>query len=126
MGEAFGIVLLEAMATGRPVVASSLPGVRTVAVERVNGLLAEPGNADDLAAKLRALLDDPLLRARMGAAGRRLVEQQYTWPRIGARLEQLYVAVLAEAKRASGRRPSSARRTAPDAAGATRERGGAG
>lgn len=120
MGEAFGIVLLEAMATGRSVVASGLPGVRTVAVDGVAGLLAEPGDADDLAARLRALLDDPRLRARMGEAGRRLVEQQYAWPRIGARLEHLYYDVLAEAERSRTRRPSRSGRAAPDAPVGTR------
>ena len=119
MGEAFGIVLLEAMATGRPVVASRLPGVRTVAVDGMTGLLAEPGTADDLASKLRTLLDDPPLRARMGEAGRWLVEQQYAWPRIGERLEQLYVGVLAQAESSGSRRPSRPGRTPPSSPAGT-------
>lgn len=90
MGEAFGVVLLEAMATARPVVASRLPGVRTVVVEEQTGLLAEPGDVGDLAAKLRTLLADPTRARAMGLAGRALVERQYDWAQIGTRIEGLY------------------------------------
>jgi glycosyltransferase involved in cell wall biosynthesis len=96
-GEAFGLVLVESMATGTPVVASRLPGVRAVVDDGVTGLLAAPGDADELAEKIRVMLADPGLRARMGAAGRRKVEQCYDWSRIGSRLEELYARALAMA-----------------------------
>lgn len=103
-GEAFGMVLLEAMACGTPVVASNLPGVRTVVRDGETGLLAEPGDPVDLAEKLDRLLADPALRARMGEAGRRRVETHYDWRAIGERLETLYVEVLKEGASQAGAR----------------------
>jgi len=93
-GEAFGLVIVEAMATGKPVVASRLPGVRSVVDDGTTGLLAEPGDAADLAAKLRVALDDPILARRMGARGRQKVEERYDWRRIAARLERFYLEAL--------------------------------
>ncbi len=94
MGEAFGLVLLEAMACGRPVIASNLPGVRSVVSDGENGLLSTPGDGDELAAKIRLLLGDPARRQAMGRRGRAKVEVKYAWPRINARLEQVYREVL--------------------------------
>ena len=77
--EAFGIVLLEAMAVGRPVVVSDLPtGVRMLVKDGVNGFRFPPGDARALAAAIRRIIDDPRAAGRMGEAGRRLVEEQYT------------------------------------------------
>jgi glycosyltransferase involved in cell wall biosynthesis len=96
-GEAFGMVLLEAMASGRPVIASDLPGVRSVVVDGIDGFLVEPGNVDALAAKLELFARmSRTERLRFGAAGRRKVEQRYDWERIGRNLEALYLNVLAE------------------------------
>lgn len=94
MGEAFGMVLIEAMACARPVIASNLPGVRSVVRDGEDGLLIEPGNIADLAAKIQQLLDDPQRRQEMGRRGRAKVERQYAWNAIGARLEQTYYEVL--------------------------------
>lgn len=97
-GEAFGMVLLEAMASGRPVIATDLPGVRSVVADGVDGFLVPPANAPALAeaiGKIASMPDDA--RAAMGAAGRAKVEREYGWERIGDRLETLYAAVLAEA-----------------------------
>jgi glycosyltransferase involved in cell wall biosynthesis len=96
-GEAFGLVLLEAMASGKPVVASDLPGVRSVVETGEDGLLVQPRNPDDLAAKLVTLLDAPQLRSQMGKRGRAKVEQRYGWRAIGARLEAVYEKVLSAA-----------------------------
>jgi glycosyltransferase involved in cell wall biosynthesis len=98
-GEAFGLVLVESMATATPVVASSLPGVRTVVDDGETGFLVAPGDPHDLAAKLRTLLADQGLRARMGAAGRRKVEQRYDWSRIGVQLEGLYASATGPTSR---------------------------
>jgi glycosyltransferase involved in cell wall biosynthesis len=94
MGEAFGLVLLEAMASGRPVVASNLPGVRSVVNDGEDGLLIEPGDVGDLADKMRTLLDDAQRRREMGERGRNKVEARYDWPQIIPRLAQVYERVL--------------------------------
>lgn len=94
MGEAFGLVLLEAMACEKPVIASNLPGVRSVVHEGVDGLLAKPGDVHDLAEKMRMLLDDPSKRQEMGKRGRAKVEKQYAWPVIIPRLVRVYKQVL--------------------------------
>jgi len=89
-GEAFGLVLLEAMASGLPVVASNLAGVRNVFRNEIDGLLCRPGNARDLAYKLKTLLLDDDLRSRMASAGRELVEKKYSWTHIAGELDGLY------------------------------------
>ena len=80
--EPFGIVLLEAMASGLPVVASRVGGIPTVVRENESGLLVRPGDPEALAAALQRLVDDPAGRERMGAAGRALVPP-YDWKRLG-------------------------------------------
>ena len=69
-GESFGIVLVEAMAGGLPVVASDIPGYDEVVRDGVNGLLVPPGNPDALAAAAGRVLDEPALAGRLAAAGR--------------------------------------------------------
>ena len=95
--EAFGIVALEAMATAKPVVVTDIPGVREVVTNGVEGLLAEPVNPPDLAAKIHALLGDPDLRAAMGARGRKKVESQFGIERITDAVEALYRSVTTRA-----------------------------
>jgi glycosyltransferase involved in cell wall biosynthesis len=65
--EAFGVVLIEAMACGSPVIASRLPGVRSV-VDEETGVLVPPGDVNALAAELKALVADPDRRSRMASA----------------------------------------------------------
>ncbi|MBC7261710.1 MAG: glycosyltransferase family 4 protein [Chloroflexi bacterium] len=96
MGEAFGLVLLEAMACGKPVIASNLPGVRSVVHDGKDGLLAQPGDVHDLADKMRMMLDDPRRRHEMGELGRAKVEEKYAWHKIIPRLAQVYEEVLQE------------------------------
>ena len=68
-GESFGIVLIESMAAGTPVVASALDGYRNVATDGVDAVLVPPGDVDALAAGLRAVLDDPETAERLCVAG---------------------------------------------------------
>ena len=68
-GESFGVVLIEAMAAGTPVVASSLDGYRNVATDGVDALLVEPGNAPALAAALERVLCEPALAEALVAKG---------------------------------------------------------
>lgn len=86
MSEAFGKVLIEAMACGKAVIASNLPGVRSVVSEWQNGLLAEPADVDDLCSTMRVLIDDPALRKKFGNNGREKVESKYNWEKVGLRL----------------------------------------
>ena len=96
-GEAFGMVLLEAMASGRPVVASDLPGVRSVVSHGADGLLTEAGNVDALVETLGTFQRmSRAERLRLGEAGRCKVEARYDWEQIGRKLEALYFDVLAE------------------------------
>lgn len=88
-GESQGIVLLEAMASGRPIVVSDIAGYRSVMTDGLEGLLVPPRDVDALAAALGRLLRDPGLRARMGAAGCERA-QQYSWPKIAARVLSVY------------------------------------
>jgi len=95
MGEAFGLVLLESLACATTVIASDLPGVRTVVDDGQDGYLLRPGDAADLAAKLERMLGLPAQeRQAMGTAGRRKVETSYAWPQIGDQLELIYSQVL--------------------------------
>ena len=88
--EAFGIVLLEAMASGLPVVASRLPGVRTVFTDGREGFLAKPGDAADLAVKLGLLLGSAEKRKEMGKAARKLAETKYAMKIFEEKLLSVY------------------------------------
>jgi phosphatidyl-myo-inositol alpha-mannosyltransferase len=101
-GESFGVVVLEGMAAGLPVVASSLLPYRRL-VARGCGLLIPPGDVGAVRSALRELLEDRRLRARMGAAGRRRA-QRFDWSRVGSRV----IAVYEEALRARGLRAGRA------------------
>jgi phosphatidylinositol alpha-mannosyltransferase len=88
-GESFGIVLLEAMAAGAPVVAGDIPGYRSVIRPGVDGVLAPPKNAQALALALVRMMADTDLRRSLVAAGRQTA-QQYDWTEIARRVLQVY------------------------------------
>jgi glycosyltransferase involved in cell wall biosynthesis len=93
--EAFGIVQLEAMACGKPVVSSDLPtGVRLVNQNGVTGRLIPPGDRDALARVLNELLEDNALRDGLGKAARLRVEQEFTAERMIVRTLALYEEAL--------------------------------
>lgn len=74
-GESFGVVLIEAMAAGTPVVASALDGYRNVATDGVDAILVPPGDVDQLAAGLRRALGDRAMASRLVEAGCRRADQ---------------------------------------------------
>ena len=82
--------LLEAAASGRPIVTTDVPGCREIVEHDVNGLLVPARNAHALAAALHRLIADPVLRGRLAAAGRAHVEAEFTLPRIIAETLAVY------------------------------------
>ena len=88
--ESFSNALIEAMATGLPVVASRVGGMLDCIVDGENGALVTPKDPADLAVKLRALLDDPGRGARLGASARRTVVEQFSEPVIMRRFATLF------------------------------------
>lgn len=91
VSEAFGLVQLEAMACGKPVVCSRLNnGVNYVNLEGSTGLAATPGDPDDLAGALQALLGNPDLRHRLGEQARLRARQEYSQDTMVARTLDLY------------------------------------
>jgi len=96
IAEAFGMVLLEAMACGVPLVTTTLPtGVSAVNRDGTTGLVVPPGDAGALAEALAALLGDAARRAALGRAGRRVLEEEYTAALMGERYLSLYREALA-------------------------------
>jgi len=93
-GESFGVVLLEAMAAGTPVVASALPGYRNVATHDVDALLVEPGNVQQLAAALARVIVDSRLSARLVQAGN-LQADRHSMMSLATEFEVLYHRALA-------------------------------
>lgn len=87
--ESFGIVLLEAMAAGLPVVASDIAGYRSVVTHGQEGLLVPPGRPRYLAIALRQLIDDPALRDELGQQGRQKA-RLYSWDGIVEQTLALY------------------------------------
>ncbi len=80
--EPFGLVAVEAMAAGKPVIASRIGGLKRIVVDKETGFLVEPGNVDELAAKIEILLDDVNLRKKMGQKARKRAEEKYDWNKI--------------------------------------------
>jgi phosphatidylinositol alpha-mannosyltransferase len=93
--ESFGIVLLEAMASGIPVVASDIPGYRRVLSHERDGLLVRPKDPASLAEALATLCSNPSLRREFGERGREKA-LQYDWPIIVRKLEGILLRALGE------------------------------
>lgn len=91
-GEAFGMVLLEALASGVPVIASDLPGVRTIALQA--GSVCIPGSAQDLADSLQTFFSSGD-RKKASCDARKVAEEEYDWEPIVEELEKHYVRLVA-------------------------------
>ncbi len=88
--EAFGLVALEAAASGIPTIASNLPGVRTVVKDNETGLLVPPSDADALKIAIERLLNDSELREKLGAEARKRVVKEYAWEVLIEKLLDIY------------------------------------
>jgi len=93
--EPFGMVALESMACGVPVIASAVGGQKETVVNGVTGVLVPPRHPTALTRALRRLLDDPLLRTAYGIAGADRARSRYGWPRIARETLAAYTRVLA-------------------------------
>ena len=96
-GESFGVVLLEAMAAGTPVVASSLDGYMNVATHEVDSLLCAPGDVAELAAALQRVINDGALSERLRKAGGHRAEQ-FSMSALAARYADIYERLAREQK----------------------------
>jgi len=88
--EAFGIVLLEAMACKKPVIAAKIGGIPEILASGESGCLFEEGNAQDLAQKILNMLENPEKMKKMGLYGRNLVENKYQWEDITSKTWNIY------------------------------------
>ncbi len=100
-GESQGIVLLEAMASHLPVIASNIPGYNEVVRHGVEGLTVPPGDSASLAHAIRYLLETPELRTRLADAGLKRA-QEFSWDRIVSRIEAHYMKALSAIRLAPG------------------------
>jgi glycosyltransferase involved in cell wall biosynthesis len=81
--ENFPIVALEALSSGKPVIASNVGGIPEVVKNNENGILVDPANVDQMIDALLCLLENSSMRNSMGNMGRKLVEEKFDWKKIG-------------------------------------------
>ena len=94
--EGMGRVILEAMATGLPVVATRVGGIPDLVVDQETGFLVEPHNPEQLAQNIIHLASDPKLRKHMGNAGKKSVDERFNVDTMIEQIDQLYQEVLSE------------------------------
>ena len=99
--ESFGIVLLEAMASGKPIVATQIQGYTAVVNHGEQAVLVPPKDSDSLAEAIATLIRDPHLRQHMGAIGRSAV-QEYRWEVVAERVMDYYLGLLREKSEVAG------------------------
>mgnify|MGYP005852986383 CR=1 FL=1 len=98
------VILIEALAAGRPVVSYDVGGVRDVVRDGVDGVVVRPRDVEAMAAALQSLAGDPELARRLGKSGRRRVLARYAVPRLVGDVDRLYRALLEASTSSSSRR----------------------
>ena len=99
LGEGFGMVALEAMERGRPVIASAVGGLPEIVLDGETGLLVSPDDPAALAEAIGVLLEDPARAAAMGAAGRTRALTEFSVARMAARTAMVYEGELSNSRR---------------------------
>jgi len=94
ISEPFGIVNLEAMSCGTPVVAANVGGIPEVVKNNTNGLLVPPGKPEELARAIELLLEDKSMRDKFGREGRQLAVSYFSSEAVARRLRELYVEMI--------------------------------
>ena len=89
-GDTIPQALMQALAVGIPVVSTTVGSIPDVVLQGETGFVVPPRDADALAERIAALLDDEVLRARMGAQGRALVQREYSLEHMLDRMEHVY------------------------------------
>jgi glycosyltransferase involved in cell wall biosynthesis len=87
-------VILEAMACGKPVIATKIVGIPEQVIHGQTGLLIEPGDPQSLAQAIQSLLSDPQFRRQMGQCGRERVIQKFTWERNASEMVSIYQEMI--------------------------------
>ena len=88
--EVLPLTVLEGLAAGRPIITTAPPGAEPIVEDGVTGLVVPPGDAGALAAAIRRLAGDPVLRRRLGEAAREVARQRFALPRMIEETEQVY------------------------------------
>jgi len=125
LGEGFGMVALEAMERGRPVIASAVGGLPELVDDGRTGLLVRPSDVSALATAIRELAGDPARAAAFGAAGRERALAEFSQARCTDRTVELYRAALDAAGARRSRSSAQARSSAKAASSASRKSQGA-
>lgn len=102
--EGFGLVQLEAMACGKPVVTTTIPGVCEVDAAEAATIHVPPKDTEALAAAITVILNDKKLAARLGGNGRKLVEDKYTWAKVASDMQDVYYQTINDKKQGRVRR----------------------
>jgi glycosyltransferase involved in cell wall biosynthesis len=89
---------MEASASGLPVVATAVGEVPQIIADGETGRLVKPKDVDGLVEQIEAIIDNPLLGKKMGEAGRKRMEQRYSWKIICEKLEKAYQEVIDRSK----------------------------
>ena len=95
LNEGMPYALLEAMACGKPVIGSNIPGIYDVITDRHNGFLVPPKDPESLANSILTLLRDDCLRQNMGQNARELMIKKYSWDTATKKIEKLYEETVA-------------------------------
>ncbi|MCC6055771.1 MAG: glycosyltransferase family 4 protein [Desulfurococcaceae archaeon] len=94
LAEAFGMVLLEAMASGTPPVGSTAGGIPDIIIDGINGLLFRKGDWRDLANKLLTLVQDRGFRDKLSHNARKYVEENFSWGTVAVRIKEVYSSII--------------------------------